>query len=261
MDKNSLGYLRLAILRNEKLNAMNYVGLENDRLVWMEYNKELIRIESGMLQSLKSMKEEGRATLFTNIIEAQKHAEFEICRLNMARDPKVPSSSSLLRDQEDSLKALSDATRVKEATDYLELVLQINYPQEFPNPLVEEVLSYVNAKNARDPEGPEDSIPPAYSTTYTQMVMGLANDGKIEQDDITGAKQEVVNFHPTLKEDDTFPQTDFSAELNLTEYQPSVISLFERYKASQLHGSNNTPYPSEQEVGNPIFEDGGQSQS
>ncbi len=222
MDKNSLGYIRIAMLRNEKLNAMHFTGLDKDRFSWFELNKELVRIEGGMLASLKNMKPQNRDTLYENVVEAQRNAEFEVYKLNLSK-----------HKTNDDLKALTDATRIKEATDYLELLLQIHFPQQFPNPLVEEVLGLMQGD--KDPSEGAQQVP--YSDTYTQIVMGLAESrGERIEDfnyltDGSVSEEQRDDFAETNGSTDTVLE---EVEASLTDYQPKAISLFEKYKESQL---------------------------
>lgn len=244
MDKNSLGYIRLAMLRNDKLNSMHIVGLDKDRITWMEYNRDLVRIENGILASLGNLKGDGRATLYENVVEAQQNSEFEICRLNAQK-----------RAGEDDLKKLTDATKIKEASDYLELLLQIHYPQEFPNPLVDEVLKYIRADK---PAHETEQIP--YSSTYTQMVMGKTEEimegspDLIEdevQEDIADTSQELSAISSTQET----PHHIEGIHHSLEDYQPKVISLFEKYRESQTLNNTQLP-PNDFGTSNPVLDDG-----
>ena len=165
-NKNSIGYLRLAMLRTEKLYSLS-VDANNEKLSpnWLTNNEDLVRIEKGIVTSLGKIKEEGRSTLYSDMTNMRENAVYEMYRIASIKY-KSPSD----------FESMAKATKIKDATDFMELVLQLNYPQEFPNPLVDEILSYLNKDSKLQPAGQNHT-----SMEYEQVLKTISTNSGIEE--------------------------------------------------------------------------------
>lgn len=248
---NGTGYLRLAMLRNEKLYTMRFpeeadtritasseryknatvqtetgvtISVEKilkkveereeqeKRFSWMQENKDLVRIEQSILWGLDRLKEDGRASLFKDVSQAQLSAEYQICKLNMQKN----------RTNAD-MKMLSDSTKIKDAADYLELLLQIHFPQEFPNPLVEEVLSIIGT-----PPSPVGHHNEELKPVFTETVSQILNQQQ-GQNDPLGALEEEIGLSAGTGE-----QVETSDPVAVENYESGTSSILDGLQPSLL---------------------------
>ena len=252
MDKNTLGYIRLAMLRNDKLANMYYYGFDKNRLEWFKNNHELENLEASMITSLGNMKPKSREALHDNVLKARESAEFEICRLNIEGE-----------HSDNALTQLTNASKVKEATDYIELLLQIYFPTEFPNPFVNEVLACIE----RGSKSSHDMAEQATDETPAQVVMNIVNSAP--NNDAITIKDDLVSSDYNSAPESSDPTSitevnkqDFSCGELYSEggiigsYQPRIISLFEKYR--ELQSTDPSLNGMGTEEGNPLIDSGGE---
>lgn len=268
MHKNSsVGYLRLAMIRNEKLYTMSFPEIQSKTVIrtssseeagssssiaeiikaekesermytWRTTNQDLVRIENGIVVGLGNLQEEGRASLFKDISQAQINAEYEICRLNVQK----------IRTNED-MKQLADATKIKEAADYLELILQLHFPQEFPNPLVEEVLAIVgNLSSPTDLQN--NQVNPELTEIISQVIsekQGQEDAATVVADEGTSVEEGPLFEGQENGASSLAPNEDYEGGLTslMNDLKPTLL---DKYKEAKLLSSDLTAQGSQESL-------------
>ena len=129
-DNNAMNYIKLAIMRNMKFEETNIDYCNNNGMSWETLNAERVSIENGLITGLENMGANNRATVFSGITDMRTYVE------------ATAYSTSIDQNigDEDKFKTLRTCKRIKEAVDYLETIMQIHFPTEFPNEFVANVL-------------------------------------------------------------------------------------------------------------------------
>ena len=129
-SKNTKNYIKLSIMRNGKFEETNIDYCKSNGKNWEKLNQERMAIESGMLGGLESMGAGARAMIFAEAISMRDEVEAHAYAVQMSE----------IMSPEEKFKTLHTCKAVKEGVDYLETLLQINFPHEFPNELIHSVL-------------------------------------------------------------------------------------------------------------------------
>ena len=129
-NTNTKNYIKLSIMRNAKFEQTNIDYCNSHGKNWEELNQERMSIESGILGGLTSLGPGSRAIIFADAISMRN--EVEAHAFYIERSTTIPV--------EEKFRTLHTCKAVKEGVDFLETLLQINFPHEFPNELIHSIL-------------------------------------------------------------------------------------------------------------------------
>lgn len=129
-SENTKNYILLSILRNQKLEGINIGWCNSNNKDWQKINQERLSIEKGISTGLENLGVDSRATLYTEACQMREKVESTYYAAELATDIPVEEKASMLQT----------CKTVKEAVDYLETMLQLQFPSEFPNEFVHNIL-------------------------------------------------------------------------------------------------------------------------
>ena len=102
----------------------------NNGKSWETLNSERMAIETVLLNELLNMGPESRALIYTQITDMKD---------NISATEYSTSIDSSIPDEE-KFKVMHTCKTVREGVDFLETIMQIHFPTEFPNEFVANVL-------------------------------------------------------------------------------------------------------------------------
>lgn len=165
-SKNTKNYIKLSIIRNGLFEKTNIDYCNSHGQDWEALNRERMNLETGILGGLTSMGSGARALVFADAVsmrnEVEAHAYF------IQKSPSITS-------EEERFRILHTCKAIKEGVDFLETLLQINFPREFPNELVHSVL-YSNQLEEVSSPIIEELTPITDAATLTIRQMEASDD-------------------------------------------------------------------------------------
>lgn len=138
-NENTKNYIILAMLRNKKFDEIQIDWSKENNVNWEEANKQLMSIENGLRTGLTCLGSETRGSMYSEMCEIRESVQSTYYAAELSPDVTV----------EERLKIMHGCKNIVEGVDYLETLLQIHFPEEFPNELVQSVI----LKNTKTEEG------------------------------------------------------------------------------------------------------------
>ncbi|MBQ9792711.1 MAG: hypothetical protein IJW32_03070 [Clostridia bacterium] len=182
-DSNSINYIKLAIMRNLKFEETNIDYCNNNGKSWESLNAERMAIETGLLNGLLSMGPDSRSLIYTEITDM---------RDSVSATEYSTSLDSSIADSE-KFKIMHTCKMIREGVDFLETIMQIHFPVEFPNDFVSNVLFGKNQDEVE--EGSE--IVDQLSNIPTDAIGTISAITGEESEDFSFTTQSSVT-HPDL---------------------------------------------------------------
>lgn len=184
-DNNSTNYIKLAIMRNLKFEETNIDYCRNNGKSWEKLNTERMAIEEGLLRGLQSMGPEHRSQMYKEITEM---------RDSVGATEYSTGLDTTISDEE-KFKILHTCKSIKEGVDYLETIMQIHFPVEFPNEFISNVLFGKNQEEIE--EGSEIvgqllDIPTNTTETISSII------GSEDNETLIFAETQKTDIHPDL---------------------------------------------------------------
>ena len=140
-NENTKNYIILAMLRNKRFDEMNIDWSNQNNVNWEDSNRQLMSIENGLRTGLTCLGSETRGNMYEEMCEIRESVQSTYYAAELSKDVTL----------EERLKIMHGCKGIVEGIDYLETLLQIHFPEEFPNELVQSILLN-NSKS--EPENP-----------------------------------------------------------------------------------------------------------
>jgi hypothetical protein len=126
-NENTKNYIILAMLRNQKFNQIHIDWSRENNVCWEETNQQLLSIENGLICGLTNLGSKARETIFNEMTEMRDSVLSTYYATELTTDISV----------EEKLRIMHSCKDIVEGVDYLEAILQIHFPAEFPNELIQ----------------------------------------------------------------------------------------------------------------------------
>ena len=140
-NENTKNYIILAMLRNKRFDEMNIDWSNQNNVNWEDSNRQLMSIENGLRTGLTCLGSETRGNMYEEMCEIRESVQSTYYAAELSNDVTL----------EERFKIMHGYKGIVEGIDYLETLLQLHFPEEFPNELVQSILSN-NSKS--EPENP-----------------------------------------------------------------------------------------------------------
>jgi len=140
-NENTKNYIILAMLRNKRFDEMNIDWSNQNNVNWEDSNRQLMSIENGLRTGLTCLGSETRGNMYEEMCEIRESVQSTYYAAELSKDVTL----------EERLKIMHGCKGIVEGIDYLETLLQLHFPEEFPNELVQSILLN-NSKS--EPENP-----------------------------------------------------------------------------------------------------------
>ena len=192
-NENTKNYIILAMLRNKKFDEIQIDYNRNNNINWEEINKQLLSIENGLATGLGCLGPENRGSMYEEMCEIRESV--------LSTYYATELSTGIAVDEK--LKILHGCKSVVEGVDYIETLLQIHFPCEFPNEIMQSVI--INNSKAEENASIVNEITQAASSAVVDDLKYLTPDEPEDayeceiEDIIPTTKPSQFNFaHPDL---------------------------------------------------------------
>lgn len=183
-DSNSINYIKLAIMRNLKFEETNIDYCNKNGKSWEALNEERMAIESGLLNGLHSMGPNSRSKMYTEITDMRNSVS--ATEYSTSLDTSIPDS--------EKFKIMHTCKMIREGVDFLEIIMQIHFPLEFPNEFVSNVILGRNQEEVKEGSEIVDQLS---NITTTNAIMSISSINGEESEDFSFTPQSSVT-HPDL---------------------------------------------------------------
>ena len=221
-NDNTKNYILLSILRNQKLEGINIGWCKNNNnRDWEKLNQERLAIEKGISVGLENLGVDNRCTLYTEACEMRQKVESTYYAAELASDITIEEKAGMLQT----------CKTVKEAVDYLETMLQLQFPSEFPNEFVQSIM-YGDQRIAKEGESIIEGMNLDNPSTYEPLQSIINSTEKVTHPDLIDgmdpglamflyeSKKELTNNFTTMPEGINSPEA-----LLVNGMDPGLASL------------------------------------